>query len=173
MKREELARAIYDTASITGTFKLRSGITSDTYFDKYRFEAQPKLLRAIAEHMSKMIPAGTEVLAGLEMGGIPIATMISQITEIPTCFVRKEAKKYGTCQFAEGVSVEKKQITIVEDVITSGGQAILSAADLRGAGAVINNVICVIDREQGGFQKLETAGLKMEALFTRTELESA
>ena len=173
MERQELAKRIFDIASITGEFKLRSGITSDRYFDKYRFEAQPELLKAIAEHMAPLIPPSADVLAGLEMGGIPIATMLSQVTGIPTCFVRKEAKAYGTCQFAEGVDIKGKRVVVVEDVVTSGGQAILSTTDLRSAHAKIEDIVCVIDREQGGTQKLETAGLKLKALFTRSELESA
>lgn len=172
MEREELAEKINSIASITGEFLLRSGVTSNRYFDKYRFEAQPNILKAIAEHMAERVPASTEVLAGLEMGGIPIATMVSQITGIPTCFVRKEAKEYGTCKFAEGTDITGKNVTIIEDVVTSGGQAIISAGDLRKLGAKIDDVLCVINREQGGEEKLKEAGLTMNALFTRTELEA-
>lgn len=172
MEREELAEKINSIASITGEFLLRSGVTSNRYFDKYRFEAQPKILKAIAEHMAERVPASTEVLAGLEMGGIPIATMVSQITGIPTCFVRKEAKEYGTCKFAEGTDIAGKNVTIIEDVVTSGGQAIISAGDLRKLDAKIDHVLCVINREQGGEEKLKEAGLTMNALFTRTELEA-
>jgi len=173
METKALAAKIYKIASIRGEFKLRSGIVSDQYFDKYRFESDPNLLRAIAEKMAPMIPAGTEILAGLEMGGIPVATMVSQITGIPTCFVRKKAKEYGTCQFAEGVDIRGKRVVIVEDVITSGGQAILSATDLRKVKAKVEDVICVINREQGGEEKLATAGLKLQSVFTRSELEAA
>ena len=173
MEREELAAKIYQIASISGEFKLRSGITSNQYFDKYRFESQPVILKAIAEYMAKMVPPGTEVLAGLEMGGIPIATMISQITGLPTCFVRKEAKTYGTCKYAEGSEIANKRVLVIEDVVTSGGQIILSTADLRKMHAHIEDVICVIDREQGGTEKLETAGLRLHSLFTRGELEKA
>jgi orotate phosphoribosyltransferase len=173
MDRRELAVKIYEIASITGEFKLRSGITSNQYFDKYRFEGQPLILKAIAEHMAKMVPPSTEVIAGLEMGGIPIATMISQITGLPTCFVRKKSKTYGTCQFAEGAEIVGKRVLIIEDVVTSGGQAILSTADLRRMHAHIEDVLCVIDREQGGFHKLETAGMHLHSLFKRSELESA
>jgi orotate phosphoribosyltransferase len=173
MEKALLASKIYQAAHITGSFKLRSGITSNQYFDKYRFESDPALLKAIAEKMVPLIPEGTEVLAALEMGGIPIATLLSQITGIPVCFVRKKAKDYGTCKFAEGIDIERKQLLIVEDVITSGGQAILSATDLRMAHAKVENVICVIDREQGGPEKMATAGLKLKALFTRSELEAS
>ena len=170
MERKALAAKLYEVANITGEFKLRSGKTSDHYFDKYRFEAQPALLKAITELMVPLIPSSTDVLAGLEMGGIPIATLLSQWTGIPTCFVRKEAKAYGTCQFAEGADISGKRVVIIEDVITSGGQAVLSTADLRSAKAHIEDVLCVIDREEGGQQKLNAAGLNLHALFRACEL---
>src|SRR4051812_41250597 len=88
---------IRQSARLTGRFTLRSGKVSDTYFDKYQFEADPELLRGIAQAMASLVPANTEVLAGLEMGGIPIATMLSQVTGIPAAFIRKEPKDYGTC----------------------------------------------------------------------------
>lgn len=170
MNREELALKVYETCHLTGQFKLRSGQTSNEYFDKYRLESNPEILNEIAEQMKNLIPAGTEVLAGLEMGGIPIATALSLKTGLPVCFVRKEAKEYGTCQFAEGIDVKGKKVCIVEDVITSGGQVILSNADLKSIGALTTDVVCVIQR--GGdesVEKLKAAGLNTHSLFTRKD----
>lgn len=172
MQSAELARAIYEVAHLTGEFKLRSGLTSKEYFDKYRFEAQPKLLKAIAVAMKPLIPAGTQVLAGLEMGGIPVATALSLESGLPAVFVRKEAKAYGTCRVAEGLeSLKGFKLCIIEDVITTGGQVILSAEDLRKEGALVGEVLCVISRQQGGEEKLAAAGLKMTSLFTSTQLK--
>jgi orotate phosphoribosyltransferase len=173
MDRKELAARIYQTANIKGDFLLRSGVRSSEYFDKYLLESDPELLRAIAEHLAPQVPKSADVLAGLEMGGIPVVTMLSQVTGLPACFVRKKAKHYGTCKLAEGAEIKNKRVVIVEDVVTSGGQAILSMADLRSAKARIQDILCVIDREQGGRQKLETAGMKLHALFTKSELEAA
>lgn len=103
--REMLAKTIYETAHLTGSFKLRSGKESNDYFDKYLFESNPVLLLEIAERLSKLIPAGTEVLAGLEMGGLPVATALSLKTGIPVTFVRKKAKEFGKCKLAEGIDV--------------------------------------------------------------------
>ena len=155
MTRHDLCTAIYDVAHITGEFKLRSGITSNEYFDKYQFESDPKILAAIAEHMVALIPEGTEVLAGLEMGGLAIATALSMRSGIPAVFVRKKAKDYGTCKLAEGPDISGKRVLIVEDVITSGGQVIMSGEDLKNLGALTNHVVCVIDREQGLFLILQ------------------
>jgi orotate phosphoribosyltransferase len=100
-----LARRVYETCHLTGSFRLRSGQVSDEYFDKYLFEAQPGLLREVAEAMVALLPE-CDVLAGMEMGGIPIATVMSQLTGLPTVFVRKQAKEYGTDKAAEGGPVD-------------------------------------------------------------------
>ena len=129
------------------------------------------MLREIAEQMAPLVPPDVEALAGLELGGVPIATMLSQVTGLPALFVRKQAKTYGTCQFAEGGAVAGRRLVIVEDVITSGGQVVLSTADLRGDGAVIETVLCVIDREAGGPEALKDVGLEMRPLFRAGELK--
>ncbi|MCE0499293.1 MAG: orotate phosphoribosyltransferase [Methylacidiphilales bacterium] len=168
-----LARRIYETAHITGEFTLRSGAKSNEYFDKYLFEADPKLLHDIAEAMVPLVPPGVDALAGLEMGGIPLATMLSQFTGLPVLFVRKKAKEYGTCKIAEGGQVRGRKLLIVEDVVTLGG-AILDAANaLREEGAELGVVVCVIDRESGGPANLAKADLALKPLFTMSELKRA
>jgi orotate phosphoribosyltransferase len=171
--RSELAAAIYATSHLVGTFQLRSGRTATEYFDKYRFESDPVLLRAIAEQAADRIPPGTEVLAGLELGGVPIATALGLTSGLPVAFVRKVAKPYGTRQLAEGADVDGRRVLIVEDVITSGGQVVQSAADLRERGAIVDEVLCVVDREEGGKENLAEHGLTAIALFTAGELSGA
>lgn len=173
MNHSELAKQIFEVSHLTGEFKLRSGQVSNEYFDKYRFESQPYLLSAIAEQLQTLIPKGTEVLAGLEVGGIPIATALSLKTGIPVVFVRKKAKDYGTCQLAEGVSIQGKKVCIIEDVITTGGQVFLSAEDLKQCGAVIESVLCVIDRGTDSISKMKEKGLDLKPLFTMAELKKA
>lgn len=170
MDREKLAQAIFKISYLTGNFKLRSGQTSNEYFDKYRFESQPEILSEIAKHMAPLIPQGTEVLAGLEMGGIPVATALSLHTGIPCAFIRKKAKEYGTLQVAEGTSLSGKRVCVVEDVITTGGQVVLSTEDLRKLGAIVENVVCVIHRGQGT-RPLNEVGLKLLPLFEMNELK--
>lgn len=171
MTRKELAEAIYNSSHLTGEFKLRSGIVSNEYFDKYQFESDPKLLLEISKHLIEILPNDFEILAGLEMGGIPIATMISQLTGKHVCFVRKQPKEYGTCLFAEGADIRGKKVLVVEDVITSGGQVVLSAKDLRESGAIITNTVCVIDREASGVKNLEETGISLTPLFTMSEIK--
>ena len=173
MTRHELAKAIYDTAHITGDFLLRSGARSTEYFDKYLFESQPVLLATIAEHLVSLIPPQTEVLCGLELGGVPLATALSLRTGIPAAFVRKKAKEYGTCKIAEGSEIASKKVLIVEDVVTSGGQVVLSAQDLRIHGAEIVGAVCVIDRESGGPEALRAIDVPLHPLYTMSELKRA
>lgn len=174
MTRKELAKAIYEKAYLQGEFRLRSGQISNEYFDKYQFESDPQLLGEIASHLSKSIPQETEYLAGLEMGGIAIAVALSLKTGIPCVFVRKTAKEYGTQKTSEGPDLNKKNVCIVEDVITTGGQVLLSTSELREQGAKIFNVLSVIDREQGGKEKLLSQGeLSLHSLFTMGELKEA
>jgi orotate phosphoribosyltransferase len=172
MNKNELAKEIYDVAHITGEFLLRSGVISNEYFDKYQFEGRPNILNAIADALVDSVPAGIDALAALEMGGIPIATAISLKTGIPVVFVRKEAKKYGTNKLAEGMNISGKKLLIVEDVVTSGGQIIISAKELRDLGAVIEKAICVIDREAGGSNNLKEANIELNPLFTMSEIKS-
>ena len=168
-----LAKRIYDKAHITGEFTLRSGAKSNEYFDKYLFEADPDLLKHIALAMVKLVPPGIDALAGLEMGGIPIATMLSQLTGLPVLFVRKKAKDYGTCKIAEGGVVQGRKLLVVEDVVTQGGAILDAAKALRAEGAELAHVVCVIDREAGGSANLANADLILSPLFTMSELKKA
>ncbi len=129
------------------------------------------LLDAIAEAMVPLVPAETEVLAGLEMGGIPVVTALSRHTGLPCAFVRKKAKTYGTCRLAEGAEVAGRRVLIVEDVVTMGGQIVLSTNELRTLGAHITHALCVIDRQQGGLEALAAAHLTLIPLLTKTALQ--
>ena len=168
-----LARRIHERAHLTGEFLLRSGATSTEYFDKYRFESDPALLREVAEGLAALVPPDTDAVAGLELGGIPLATMVSQLTGLPALFVRKRAKEYGTRRLAEGGDVAGRRLAVVEDVVTTGGQLLESCAALREEGAEIAAVLCVIDREQGGAAKLAAHGLELRALFTASRLTAS
>ena len=169
----ELADRIYERARLTGEFRLRSGATSSEYFDKYLFESDPRLLREIAEELVGLLPAGVEALAGLELGGVPLAVVASQVSGLPSVFVRKTAKTYGTCRLAEGGEVAGRRIAVIEDVVTSGGQVIESCRELRDREADIAAVLCVIDREAGGRENLAAEGLDLRALFTMSQLRES
>jgi orotate phosphoribosyltransferase len=169
--KKELARQIKKSSFLTGQFKLRSGKLSSFYWDKYRFETDPKLLSEIIEHMIKILPQTFDKFAGMELGGIPLATVLSLRIGKPCLFVRKKAKDYGTCNLIEGGFKTGETVLVVEDVITTAGQVVSSIEDMRKLGLIVKDVLCVIDREQGGREKLTEIKCSLSSLFTMTELE--
>lgn len=172
--KQKLAKECGETCWLQGEFKLRSGQISTDYFDKYRFESLPHLLVPIAALMAEKIETIDEdfyALAGLELGGVPIATAIGIQNGMPSLFVRKKAKEYGTCQFAEGLDFNGKKLIIIEDVVTTGGQIIESTRMLREAGAIVTHVICVLLRDKVGIDKLAAEGLTLDYVFSREDFE--
>lgn len=173
MSDPTLAADIDALCRLTGEFTLRSGQVADTYFDKYLFEADPVLLDRVATQMLALLPEDTELLGGLEMGGIPIATMVSAKTGTSALFVRKSAKDYGTCKLAEGPDVDGRRVTLIEDVITTGGAVRDATNALRAAGAIVETVVCAIDRSPAGENPLADVGLEVRAVLTRAQLDAA
>ncbi|RKR91476.1 orotate phosphoribosyltransferase [Micromonospora pisi] len=173
MTLSDLAQRVDAVARLTGRFVLRAGRVADEYFDKYRFEADPLLLDALAAEMAALVPSDTEVLAGLELGGIPVVTALGRHTGLPCAFVRKTAKEYGTARLAEGADVAGARVLIVEDVVTSGGQIAISTGQLRELGAKIEHALCVIDRQEGGAEALARDGIALRSLLTRADLDQA
>ncbi len=167
-----LARDIDSTCRLTGEFTLRSGQVAAEYFDKYLFEAQPTLLARVVERMVPLLPADTELLGGLELGGVPIATVLSARTGLPALFVRKQAKEYGTCKLAEGAPVAGRRVTLVEDVITTGGAVRDATRALRAEGAIVETVLCAIDRSPEGSLPLADVGLEVRPVLTKALLDS-
>jgi orotate phosphoribosyltransferase len=173
MDRRVLAADINAACRLSGSFTLRSGQVSDEYFDKYLFESDPALLKRVAEAMIPLIPSSTQLVGGLELGGVPLATMVSQLTAIPTLFVRKSAKEYGTCRLAEGAEIVGRTITLIEDVITTGGAVRDATLPLREEGAVVPAVVCAIDRSAGARPALDDIGVAVRAVLNRADLDSA
>ncbi|WP_295656064.1 orotate phosphoribosyltransferase [uncultured Nocardioides sp.] len=168
-----LAPDIDACCRLQGEFTLRSGQVSSEYFDKYLFESDPALLDRVATAMVELLPADTELLGGLEMGGIPLVTVLSAKTGVPALFVRKRAKEYGTCKLAEGPDVAGRRITIVEDVVTTGGAVRDATRGLRERGATVEVVVCAIDRSPAGEDPLADVDLEVRPVLTRAELDAA
>lgn len=166
MTKADVAKRIYEVAHITGEFKLRSGQISNEYFDKYQFEAEPELLKEIAKIMQRLIPDDADIIAGLEMGGIPIVTALCLQSGVKSAFVRKKAKEYGTRKLAEGSEVNGKNVCIIEDVVTTGGQIIESVKELRSRGAIVKTVLCVIQRNNAATAMLAKEALTLVPAFT-------
>jgi orotate phosphoribosyltransferase len=172
MTRQELADSIVAASRLTGVFRLRSGTTSNVYWDKYRFESRPELLAEIASAFQPLLPPAVSHLAGLELGGVPLATALSLRTGLPCLFVRKAAKSYGTMAIVEGEFRPGDRAVMIEDVVTSGGQVCEAIGEMRKLGLVVEDALCVIDREQRGEANLAKLGCTLRSLFRQQELES-
>jgi orotate phosphoribosyltransferase len=171
MKRIELARKVRTASLLTGRYRLRSGETSQFYVDKYRFESDPILLTAITDELKKLLPGSYDKLAGMELGGIPLATALSLKTGKKCLYVRKIPKTYGTCNLVEGGFNSGETVTIIEDVITTARQVCRSVKQMRQLGLVVPCVVCVIDRQQGGKENLEKIGCSLSSAFSLDELQ--
>ncbi|BCA54516.1 orotate phosphoribosyltransferase [Nitrospira sp. KM1] len=153
-----------------GSLGFGLGKSHHSTFDKYQFEADPKLLRRIAKEMIILLPPESQVLAGLELGGVPIATAMSLETGMPVVFVRKKAKDYGTCQAVEGGTIRGKRVVLIEDVITTGGAVVDAARLVREAGAEIIAVACAIWRGQGAARIDALPDIPVFAAMTKADL---
>jgi orotate phosphoribosyltransferase len=169
---EQLARDVDARCRLRGSFTLRSGKIADEYFDKYLFEADPDLLNRIVEAMTDLVPADAHLLAGLELGGVPLATMLSSVTGLPTLFVRKAAKDYGTRRQVEGGEPGNRTVLLVEDVITTGGAVLNAARHLRELGATVSTVVCAIDRSTREHNALAAGGIAVRSVLTKDLLDS-
>lgn len=174
--RENLARAIADASLLRGTFTLRSGRTSSYYLDKYRFSTRPEVLGPLAALFTERIAriaadsGPVDRLAGAELGGIPLVAATCLASGHPTLFVRNAKKDYGTSKQLEGLVNPGDRVVFLEDVATTGGQALEAVGVIKDAGAEVVAVICTIDRQEGARENIEAAGIRFEALFTKRDL---
>lgn len=165
-----VGRALVKAAYLEGDFTLSSGQKSRYYLDKYRFSTDPRLLGPIAEGLAGLLPAGLDALAGVELGAVPLAAAVSLRTGLPFVIVRKAAKDYGTSKLIEGVLAPGARVALIEDVLTTAGQAIRAARLLTELGARVERIVYVVDREQGADANIRAAGFEPAALFTKTSL---
>lgn len=170
MEKIELAKKIKAVSYLTGQFRLRSGTTSSFYWDKYRFESDPALLSAIVDELQKLLPPTFDKLAGLELGGIPLATALSLKTGKPCLFVRKTPKPYGTCNLVEGGFQPGDRAVVVEDVVATAGQMYRAIRQMRDLGLVVEHAVCVVDRESSS-QSFQSMGCSLTTVLTMGELD--
>ena len=168
MDRAELGAALRDYAYLEGDFVLRSGRRSRYYLDKYRFETVPELLgplgELIAETVSEHEPDAVR-LAGPELGAVALAAAASLSSGLPFLIVRKEAKEYGTKKLIEGEFAPGERALMVDDVVTSGGAKLDAVTPFRDAGLVVEDVLVIVDRSDGGASALADAGLRLHSVL--------
>ncbi|MQY26735.1 orotate phosphoribosyltransferase [Nocardia aurantia] len=165
-----LVARIRATALQHGEFTLASGEVLDEYFDQYALAADPVLLRDVADALARELPRQIDSLVGIALGGVPLAVATSAAAGIHTSFYRPAPKTYGTCRQIEAAFGNGSRVVVVDDVVRSGTQVLRAAEILREAGAVVVAVLCVLDRECGGRERLEQNGIELRSLFTPATL---
>ena len=170
MERTQLARRIRDAAYLEGDFTLRSGRKSKYYLDKYLFETQPDILKALGESFAKYVTESTTLIAGAELGGISLAAAASMASGKPFVIIRNTKKDYGTGKPYEGKLSDSDSVLLVEDIATTGGQVLEAAKFITGIGAKIERIVAVVDREEGARENVEAAGFIFESLLKKADL---
>jgi len=170
MTQEELARRVKETAYLEGDFTLRSGRKSKYYLDKYLFETEPDVLAALGEKFAARCGSRVTRIAGAELGGVALAAATSMATGKPFVIVRNTRKDHGTSKKFEGKIEPGDVVLLVEDIATTGGQVLEAAKELAAAGATVERIVAVIDRQEGARENVEKAGFAFESLLTKADL---
>jgi orotate phosphoribosyltransferase len=166
-----LGRELVKVSYLKGDFLLRSGKRSNRYFDKFLFETEPALLKRLGKHLATLVPGDTQRLAAPELGAVLLGGAVSMETGLPLVLVRKEPKGYGTSRQIEGRFEAGDRVTVIEDVVTTGGDSLRSAQVLRDAGVQVIHLVVVLDRGEGGEENIRQAGIPYSPLFRIQDLE--
>ena len=173
MTEDELGGLLVERALLEGDFVLRSGKRSSWYLDKYRFETDPSLLRALGARLAEAVSSfepETDRLAGPALGAVALAASASLASDLPFIIVRGETKEYGTANRIEGPFEPGELVCLVEDVVTTGGALVEAVSALREEGLLVRQAVCVVDREDGGSDALARVGVRLRALFRSEDL---
>jgi len=169
MTNQELIDALRAADAVKfGEFELSHGGTSDYYVDKYVFETDPHCLDRIAAAFAERV--GDATLAGVALGAVPLVAVTSVETGRPYVIARKQAKEYGTGNRIEGELVEGEEVVVLEDIATTGQSAVDAVEALRTAGATVNRVLVVVDRQEGASERLADHDIELESLLTAADL---
>ena len=170
MTKDQLAKRVRESAYLEGDFTLRSGRKSKYYLDKYLFETQPDVLAALGEFFAARCGLNVTLIAGAELGGVALAAATSMSAGKPFVIVRNAKKDYGTSKKFEGKLAAGDVVLLVEDIATTGGQVLEAARDIVAAGATVQKIVAVIDRQEGARENIEQAGFVFESLLTKADL---
>ena len=166
----ELGRELVKASYLKGEFVLRSGKKSDRYFDKFLFETDPALLRRLGRHLAELVPADTQLLAAPELGAVLLGGAVSMQMGLPLVLVRKEPKAYGTAKQVEGRFEAGQRVTVIEDVVTTGGDSLRTVDVLRASRLEVIRLVVVLDRGEGGAENIAREGVPYSPLFHIADL---
>ncbi len=169
-----IAKAICDVNVVKfGDFMLASGRRSPVYIDLRILPSFPEQFGVVIGEMAKLVKKlGVDVIAGAETAGIPLAAAIAIKAGIPMVYVRKRPKDYGTRSQIEGVLNNGNKAVLIDDLITDGNSKIGFVEGIKRQGGIIEDILVILDREQGGKEMLEKNGLKLHSLIKLRDLLS-
>ncbi len=167
----ELKEMLKEVGAIRfGEFTLRSGKKSRYYVDLKKATCDPATLRKMAEEVVERIPPGTDRVAGLELGSVPIASVVSVMSDIPMIIVRKEKKGYGTGNRIEGELKEGEKVLIIEDTTTTGGQIVRAIEAIRAAGGEVKDAVVLVNRQEGSDEAVSEKGVNLISVISALQL---
>jgi len=170
MNKKELIQLLKECGAIQfGRFVLTSGAISDYYIDIKKASANPTVLKKIAEALAEYTD-GYDLIAGMELGAVPLVVAVSLETEIPYVIIRKEKREHGTSKQIEGGDVKNKKVLVIEDVTTSGGSVVKTIQILRENQAKVDEVLVVVDRESGAEEKLQSLNVSFIPLLSVSDI---
>jgi orotate phosphoribosyltransferase len=170
MNKEELIQSLEECRAIQfGRFVLTSGAVSDYYIDIKKASTNPYILKKIAKTIAEYTK-GYDILAGMELGAVPLVVATSLETNLPYVIIRKEKREHGTSKHIEGGDVKGKKVLIIEDVTTSGGSVINTIKIIRENQGIIDEVLVVVDRESGAEEKLRKLDISFIPLLSVSDI---
>jgi orotate phosphoribosyltransferase len=176
-QRQLLLHLFCQLAYKEGDFVLSSGKSSSYYINGKQVTLHPQGALAVGRLLLSHLPTDTDAVAGLTLGADPIVSAVSVVSAyenrpIPALIVRKESKGHGTMAYIEGPSLPQgAKVVVLEDVVTTGQSAMKAVERLREAGYSVEQVIALVDRQQGGAEFYQSANLKFEAVFSIQEIQ--
>lgn len=175
--RQHLLDLLCQLAYQEGDFILSSGQRSSYYINGKQVTLHPQGALAIGRIFLSQLPTDVQAVAGLTLGADPIVSAVSVVSAyehrpIPALIIRKEPKGHGTRAYIEGPSLPAgASVVVLEDVVTTGQSALKAVERLRQAGYSVNQVMALVDRQQGGAELYQSAGLQFESVFSIPEIQ--
>ena len=170
MDKKDLIQLLKECEAIQfGRFVLTSGAISDYYIDIKKASTNPKILKRIVKEMAEYTE-GYDILAGMELGAVPLVVALSLETDIPYVIIRKEKREHGTGKEIEGGVVKEKRVLVIEDVTTSGDSVVKTIKIIRDNQGIVEEVLVVVDRESGAEEKLQNLNISFIPLLSISDI---